>query len=263
MNNYMYTHLSNEQTKIFKLLEKQFSSIVEPLKLNEWFIPTLIDGDVLRRCGYFSTMPNHLTKVGVIKREILNLVSFLNEISNDDIDNSDNIYLTPAACLHFYPVLERNPLQNEVITTLARVYRYEDGNFTHLERHWDFTVREFVAVGSVEYVKEFLSYMEKQIYDYALTLYNHLSIENTNDHFYPTKQNKVKERFQLKNNLKRELVAYIEGRKLAIASFNYHDFHFSKVFNFDCSGTIVTGCVGCGMERWIKMIQTTNSPNLI
>ena len=251
-----YSVLLSKETEKIKQLDCNFISMLENYKVNEWTIPSLIDGQILRRCGYFSTLPNHLTKVGFIKRNRLQVVTDNHsDISCDDIDNTSNTYLTPAACLHLYPMLEKYPIHNEVITTLAKVYRYENGNFTSKERQWEFSVREFVAVGNIEYVKTFLEEMEKKLYNYALTLYNSISVEYANDHFYPTKQNEIKSRFQLKNKLKRELIVNCDKQRLAISSFNYHEYHFSKEFNFDNNEEIVTGCVGCGLERWLRFME--------
>ena len=250
-----YSLLPDNTTKILKQIDYDLLNMISEYDILEWFIPALIDGAVLRRCGYFSTLQNHLTKVGFIKRDRLqDLSSNKGIVGCDYVDNSPDVYLTPAACLHFYPTLEQNPLENKIITTLARVYRYEDGNFTAMERQWDFTVREFVAVGSVDYVKGFLNDLENKIYRYAKKYFCDVSIEEANDHFYPTRSNKLKERFQLKNNLKNELIASNGNNKIAISSTNYHESHFSKEFHFDNNGKIVTGCIGCGLERWLRGI---------
>lgn len=260
MNEYKgYTPLFSEKTYLLKKFDQAFLKMLDNYKVNEWIVPALIDGTILERCGYFSTLPNHLTKVAVIKRDRLQAVSEKNEICCcSDFDNTNDLYLTPAACLHIYPMIEQNPIYNEIVTTYARVYRYENGNFKPLERQWDFTVREFVAVGDAEYVIKFLADLENKLLEYASSIYKNVAIEDSNDHFYPTRQNKLKEKFQLKNNLKRELVAYYGESRLAISSFNYHEYHFSKEFNFDDNEKIVTGCVGCGLERWVCMTEMEN-----
>lgn len=256
---YAYTSLMYERAELLQKLDCEFLRMLNSYKVNNWVVPALIDGKILERCGYFSTIPNHLTKVGFIKRARLQVISNNSDaLCCDDFDNSANLYMTPAACLHLYPIIENNPVCDEIITTFARVYRYEDDDFVQLERQWDFTVREFVAVGSAEYVKKFLAYMEHKLSEYALKYSDKVSVVEAHDHFYPTKNNRLKERFQHKNNLKRELTVNCGESKLAISSFNYHEFHFSKVFNFDDNGKIVTGCVGCGLERWIRFLEEQN-----
>lgn len=251
-----YSTFYNDRTELLNKIDSSILSLVQDYKLNHWSIPTIIDGTVLERCGYFCSLPNQLTKLSVIKRERLPSLSTSGSMPLEvDFDNANNAYLTPAACIHFYPMLEKSPLFNEVITTRARVFRYEDGNFSNLSRQWDFTVREMVAVGTQEYTKNFLNTLEERLLIYAHSIFKNVIVKEAHDHFYPTRINKLRERYQVSNSLKRELVVNIDGVDLAIASFNYHDHHFSKEFNFDKNGRVVTGCVGCGLERWIKAME--------
>ena len=247
----------------FLKLDSVINEFIVNYKVNTWFIPALISGDILKRCGYFNTIPNNLTKIGIFKRELLDEIAVHGPKSykNDYLFTNENeYYLTPAACIHFYPILEElsskgKPIINELITTTARVYRYEDDKFVEGQRLWDFTVREIVAVGSVDYVQSFLSDMKNKILEYAKTISEKAHLEKANDSFYPTKENILKNRFQKQNNSKTELIVNIGNTPLAISSFNYHGYHFSKEFNFDANGSIVTGCVGCGIDRWITAIN--------
>lgn len=251
-----YYSLYEEETKIIEKLDKDFIRLISNYKINHWKIPALIDGDVLKRCGYFSSMPNQLTQVCHLNDSgVENMLSH-REISNEDICCNDNAYLTPAACIHFYPMLGERKIKNEIITTQARVYRFEDGKYSKGKRLWDFTVREFVAVGNEDFVKSFLYDFRDKLFEYAKIYSNNISIVNANDHFYPSKENKIKERFQKNNNLKQELVADVNNDKVALSSFNYHGLHFSKEFGFDDGGKTITGCVGCGIERWLHMIES-------
>ena len=47
----------------------------------------------------------------------------------------------------------------------------------------------------------------------------------------------------------------VNNKELAIASFNYHKYHFSKLFEFDKDEKIVTGCVGFGLDRWVYLLK--------
>ncbi|GAX46877.1 aminoacyl--tRNA ligase-related protein [Pseudolactococcus reticulitermitis] len=255
-----YSSLYANDTENLKKLDLEFKKIVKRDTMEEWFIPALIESDVLERCGYFSTMPNQLTKVSVINREkIEDLIKKKSLPRISDYDNSPNYFLTPAACLHLYPMIEKHPIKNKIITTFARVYRYEEGKFEKKTRQWDFSVREFVAVGTPKFVEDFLEDMMNSLLNYAQKIYDHVYIEEASDHFYPSKNNLIKKKFQLKNSLKKELVAEYDNKKISLASFNYHTNHFSKEFNFDEDGTIVSGCVGCGLERWLKLIEVRES----
>lgn len=247
-----YSVMLEDKTDKFNELDSMFVSLISSLTYREWRIPSMIEGEILRRCGYFSTIPNQLSKVSVIDRDSLS-----HELNDEkyNFDSSSDLYLTPAACIHLYPILGDLKLKNEIVTTLARVYRYEDGNFEKNNRQWEFSVREFVAVGTQEYVDNFLEQMQERLLKYARTIDNCANIELANDHFYPTKINLKKEKYQKQNNLKKELIIEVKGEKISVASFNKHGNHFSKEFNFDQNGEIVTGCVGCGIDRWLELCK--------
>jgi len=243
-----------DTTQLMEKLDEKFLSFADEYKVNKWHIPAMIESEVLMRCGYFDSMPHQLTATCFIDKEAFGDKG----TDKKDYSNSlrhDGYYLTPAACVHFYPMLEENNLRNELITTKARVYRHEDGNYESGKRLWDFTVREFVAVGTSEYVHNFLEDFKVKTEQVAKEFDSNIEIRLSNDHFYPSKCNMMKERIQKNNKMKYELVVSIDGKELALASFNFHGFHFSKSFNFDEEGEIVSGCVGFGLERWISFVE--------
>ena len=245
-----YTELKSSKMKFIETT--LLDTVKKEYKVREWDIPALIQGEILQKCGYFKTMPNQLTAVGYVKPEAIENIIQNNQIEEKDIANN-GYYLTPAACIHLYPMITENPVYNEVITTKARVYRYENNRFECGRRLWDFGVREFVAVGDGNFVKGFLEFLKERALELTGELGIEAHIENSNDHFYPTRKNETMQKMQKVNGLKKELVATQE--QLAIASFNYHDFHFSKAFNFDDNKKIVTGCVGFGLDRWIYVLN--------
>ena len=248
----------NEEVKIRKWLEEEFLKFAEDYIMYEWDIPALIDEEILKKSGYFISMPHQLTAVGYINPTDIEKVINENNVTNQNIKKS-RYYLTPAACLHLYPVIGEKQLINEIVTTKARVYRYEREEFIEGQRLWDFSVREFVAVGDVEYVKGFLKDFQQK----SVALCNKINLECelkvSSDLFYPHKLNDVRGKMQRVNKQKIELVVKSREKELALASFNYHGFHFSSPFGFEREGKVVTGCVGFGLDRWIdkvKEIQT-------
>jgi seryl-tRNA synthetase len=248
------TFFENEDAVFIREFDTTLLGLTPDYLVNECIVPSTIDGEILHRCGYFSTMPNQLTSVATIKREKLAEISAANRHTCVcDFNNTHNTYLTPAVCLNLYPLLADKNTDNQIFTVKGTAYRYEDGNFVPLERQWEFTVREWIAVGNEVFVRQFLEYMKGRLLPLALKFCAYVSISEANDHFFPTKTNQFKERYQQKNELKFELTAKLQSNPLAIASFNYHGIHFSKEFGFDNNGSVVTGCVGCGLERWLKM----------
>ena len=249
-----YIEYTDEEVKIREQLEKEWLRFADGYKIHEWDIPALLEEEILKKCGYFISMPHQLTSVGYINpKDIKNIIDGC-EIKNGNILKS-HYYLTPAACLHLYPIIGERSLVNEVVTTKARVYRYENENFVSGQRLWDFTVREFVAVGETEYVKSFLEDFQQKATSLCSKINLKCDLKISSDLFYPHKLNEMRKKMQRVNKQKVELVVNSRGKELALASFNYHGFHFSKAFDFAKNGTVVTGCVGFGLDRWIDVLK--------
>lgn len=245
--------LGKEATRYFRILDSIILKWIKNCNIHEYQIPAMIDGEVLKKCGYFNTFPQHLTVAASFKKEVYNEIS--DNYTNGEYYTISKKFFTPAACLHIYPTLEKEEIKdNRVYTTLARVYRNENNNFEKYTRIWDFSVRELVFVGNNKYVLESL----EKIADKTKELLNELGIEAelvpASDNFYPSKKNIVKQRLQKANTLKKEIISVINGREIALCSFNIHNFHFSKTFDFDNDGKVETACVGFGMERWLAAL---------
>jgi seryl-tRNA synthetase len=178
-------------------------------------------------------------------------------VERDQIELEDQ-FLTPAVCLHLYPMLEGKKIEDMTVTMFGRAYRYENGRFDGLIRLWDYAIREIVFIGSPQYVKEKLQEIKEETKKMVKELGLPANIEKANDHFYPSDKNKIRERIQIVNSTKDELVVPIHGKEVAISSFNYHGTNFSKVFHFDNENSTVTGCVGYGLERWVAAINEYN-----
>ncbi len=250
-----YVCLYNNNAKQLNIIDDYLKKWIIDMGGSDCRIPALIDKKVLEKCGYFTTFPQHLTAAAFVKPEFYENVANENKVKKEYLDITDK-YFTPAACLHIYPMLEGKDFtyKNEAITTLARVYRYEQDNFEELTRLWDFTVREFVFVGSEDYVLEKLEESKEKVLVFTNEIGLSTKIVEANDHFYPSKKNSVKIKLQKANALKSELTVQINNKDVAIASFNFHHTHFSKTFDFDKNGKIVTGCVGFGLERWMAAL---------
>lgn len=244
-------------TRLLKEVDTFFLNSAVKLGASEYHIPAMIEQSVLSRCGYFSSFPHHLTVASHAKLEAYTTIAKANQLSEDTITVSDK-YFTPAACLHIYPMFENQDVKQKVITTRARVFRYEDRRFNGSTRLWDFTVREIVFIGSADFVKENLTKMKEIALEYTKKIGLPAEICPASDNFYPIKRNLVKKKIQTANSLKDELIVKIDDNDVAVASFNFHDTHFSKPFNFDKEGDIVSGCVGFGLERWIAGLNFYN-----
>lgn len=252
--NKSYISYDEHGTHLINTIDEKFRNEAFRLGALEYHIPALIEQAVLEKCGYFSSFPQHLTAAAYANPNIYQQVTDEKKITNETAVLSSQ-YLTPAACLHIYPMLEGEQIEAKVVTTKARVYRYEDANFNGTTRLWDFTVREIVFIGNKDFVIEMLQNMKSTALEYAVAIGLPAKIVSATDNFYPTKRNSVKQKLQISNSMKFELIVSIDGNDVAIASFNFHESHFSKPFNFDQCGEVVTGCVGFGLERWVEALN--------
>lgn len=245
-----YLCLYEKETKMFEQLDKDFVSFLNEYDVKRYSIPAMIDGNVLAKCNYFESFPHHLSSVSTVKENRLANVSANKIVTNEDLQ-THNKFLTPAACLHIYPMLEGKKIQNQNIITKARVYRYEGNRYNETGRFWDYTVREMVFVGSVDYVRKMLKEIMDKTITYAKNITPKAKLVQSSDVFFSCKRNEIKKKLQLANEKKFEVIIPIDGEDVAVASFNFHGNHFSMPFHFDQKGSIVSGCVGFGLERWL------------
>lgn len=222
-------------------------------------IPSFITRDILEKNGYFDKNRNQLTAVSVANPKYYEQIKTEKKLT-DETAQLSNLYLTPAACLHIYPMFENQIISEPIcLTAEGKVFRYEGGKHDGLQHLWEFNVRECVFIGEERYVRESLKKFEEWLYQYVLTIDDKALVKPAFDHFFGS-SNVIEtwKKFQLMNHMKRELTVVVDNKEIALASFNYHGTKFSKTYNFDNNNKIVSGCVGVGHERWLKLIKSLN-----
>lgn len=152
-------------------------------------------------------------------------------------------------------MLAGKAINEEIFTMNVNVYRYEEGRFDGKVRFWDYNVREVVFVGSNEYVNSKMAEFKEITKKVSNEIGVPMNIMSATDMFYPTTENRIKKRFQSANDLKFEMISQVDGKQVALGSFNYHNNHFSVPFHFDQNGTIVSACIGYGLQRWVAAIK--------
>lgn len=240
-----YATYIGKHANAFNKLDNDICTLIKCLNPINIQIPALIHKSVLEKIGYFNSFPHQIIGIKPLRQSI----------------QYEDMLLTPSACLHFYPIFAQEKIDNGVFTTKARVFRNEEKNTDGETRLIDFTVREIVIVGTIDEVTNKLNYIGNLILDYAKKIGIEIELETASDPFYPSRENTIKRRLQLGNNQKREMIAIYNNKKLSIGSINYHGFHFSKTFGFDANNTIVTGCIGVGLERWMSILINTQKIN--
>jgi seryl-tRNA synthetase len=253
----VYASFDADGAAAFEALDESVLALFSDRAVERYAIPALISGEVLERCGYFHSFPDQIMALGTIAPEHCRAVAETGEAAPEAFAPC-GAYLTPAACLHIYPMLgDRPPKAENTITTRARVYRHERQVEPPLTRLWDYTVREFVFVGSADFVQASLETAKGRALALAQHHLSEPALKRATDNFYPTKMNTAKKRLQGGNARKTELVAWLDKGPLAVASFNFHGFHFSGAFGFDAARSVVTGCAGFGLERWVAAMRLT------
>ena len=254
-NNLEYITFNDKETELFDYIDNYFYNIALQKNGLQYNIPAMIDKKTLQRCGYFKSFPQHITSVATVKEEYYTDMANGKEVTTSVFEGHEK-YLTPAACLHIYPMLENKDINKPlVLTTRARVYRYEHQGFNGNTRLWDFTVREIVFVGSKDYVLYNLDEMKRIAVEFAESIELNVRIQSAIDPFFTTKENVIRQKIQKRNAQKYELIGDVNGINVALGSFNFHGMHFSNSFNFKGSNNFVSGCVGFGLERWIAAIK--------
>ncbi|WP_113672058.1 hypothetical protein [Vallitalea guaymasensis] len=251
-----YFCLDEKDCSYIEELDNKICEFLKIFKAKNIIIPSFIRRDILEKSGYFGKNRHQLTAVAVAHPDHYEQIEAEREIT-DETSQLSGLYLTPAACLHVYPMFENQVISESMcLTGKGKVYRYEGGKHDGLQHFWEFNVRECIFIGSESYVRESLEQFEKWLYQYVLTIDEDAVVQPAFDHFFgSSNQLKAWKKFQLMNQMKRELIVHIDDREIALASFNYHGTKFSKAYNFDNSNEIVTGCVGVGHERWLRLIK--------
>lgn len=252
MNNRLKKEMNNFLIK--NTMDKIFLSML-PEDYMEINVQELIDKNVLERCGYFEKNPDYIQCVLPIRDDEIPSVMKNKCINKEHLAEDKMMFLSPAACLPIYPMLQgENIEKNLCITTKATAFRNEK-YYKEGVRHYQFSIREFIFIGEEDYVMHWLDNICDKTLTFAKKITDNASIEDAVDYFYPTAINKMLKKYQKAHKAKRELVIKVDNRNLACASFNYHDKGFSKKFCFDNDGRIVSGCVGFGFERLLNAYE--------
>jgi seryl-tRNA synthetase len=170
-----------------------------------------------------------------------------------ELQSQTDLVLLPAACYPVYPeIAKRGPLPEGGVTVdtgSAWVFRHEASDDP--ARLQIFHMHEIVRIAAPDDVAAF----RESWLDRSVELFRRLGIEVTseiaNDPFFG-RVGRMLAANQRAQELKFELVATIGGPEpTAIASFNYHQDHFTHVYGIGLGGGGVahTGCIGIGVER--------------
>lgn len=173
-----------------------------------------------------------------------------------------DLVVLPAACYPVYPeIAKRGPLPREgviVDTGPAWVFRNEpSGDPARMQM---FHMHELVRIGDPDDIAAWRDAWLGRI----VSVFSRLGIqpesEIASDPFFG-RAGRMLAANQRAQELKTELVAQIGGPEpTAIASFNYHQDHFTSIYGIGLvdGGVAHTGCLGFGVERITLAIFRAN-----
>ncbi|MBS5842956.1 MAG: hypothetical protein KIC77_05680 [Clostridiales bacterium] len=231
--------------EVMQLFDTAFFAWAKKDGAKEYFYPDFYTVSDLDNCDYIKQFHGHCMFTGTTTNDLFDIknLRFSKYINN------------PAICMHCY-IQHRNTVINEekpiVITAKGRCKRNERNGFISLERMLDFTMREIVFIGT----KDFVLFKRQEYIERAKSLLETLHLEGnislSNDPFFK-KEDNIKAEFQRKFKLKYELNLknYDNGHSVAVGSFNYHNYNFTKAYNIKMTnGNLAhTACIAFGLER--------------
>jgi seryl-tRNA synthetase len=221
-----------------------------PTDASLWAPPTIALATV-ERTGYRELFPQLLgTVVSVVNRR------------GGAGAGPPELALTPAACHHVYPLLDGARI--EVPTSIgieAQCFRNEDT--AERGRLRSFTMREVVHIAEpgacASWRAEALDTSRQWLESLGLSVV----VEVAEDAFFG-RGGKLLAASQREQELKSEIRADLgAGVAQAVASVNYHEEHFSKVFGFAApDGSVVhSACMAFGLERLALAIAHLHGPD--
>jgi seryl-tRNA synthetase len=157
--------------------------------------------------------------------------------------------LLPAACYKIYLSLRGHRLEAErSVGCIAKCFRHEDKPLDSY-RSINFTMKEFVHIGTAEGAQAHLERGAKRIDDIARRLGLAYEVDTATDPFFDASSS-VAMMSRLMPT-KREIL--FEGH--AVSSLNYHRNYFGEKFDITINDQPVhTSCVAFGIERWGAML---------
>ena len=200
--------------------------------------PPVVPREQLEKAGFFNSFPHLVGTVFALQGEELQ-------------ERVTELALLPAACYPVYPAIAaRGRLPGDGVTVdtgAAHIFRHEPSDDPG--RLQSFHMRELVRMEAPEVVRAW----QEDWRDRSLELFGALGLETEADvgadPFFG-RAGKILADSQREQQLKFEILAPIEG-PTAIASFNYHQEHFSSTYGIELEdgGLAHTACLGFGHER--------------
>lgn len=222
-------------------------------------VPALYSVDGYQKGGYFETFPHHIMFETTSVNNLENIEKFSKASNfaeaNIGIKKPQNILRT-ASCAPIYKYLENTIISEDtkdVYIVTGTCFRNESDNIRSLSRLNEFTMKEYVFVGSENFIEDSLNKATK-LWEYWVKVFSlNSKIETATDSFFASKYQKLK-LFQALGKSKVEFKCLIpaEDSYISCSSKNYHRTHFSSKYNIHYlnDNTLAqSACFAFGIDR--------------
>jgi seryl-tRNA synthetase len=220
--------------------------------------PPLLPREQLERIGYLKSFPHLAGSVFAFEGDEEQAAEQEERASRhedwSEHQEMTDLVLTPAACYPVYPaVAARGKLAPGGITVDAGgsyVFRHEpSGDPARLQM---FHQREIVRIGEPETVAAWRDAWRDRAVELLRAVGLDADFDVASDPFFG-RSGRLLARSQKAQELKFEILVQIAGPEpTAVASFNYHQDHFSSTYGIEIEGAdglAHTACLGFGLER--------------
>jgi seryl-tRNA synthetase len=257
-----YATFTGLALKLYYKLDSLFSGWAEQWNATTYHVPSFISATEMQKIDYFRSFPHLITFPVTLQNEQENLLEFAKQDLDESITLTASVpirnILTPAACYHFFILLQQQSFDSpQYLTTRGSCFRNET-HYSPLERQWNFSMREIVCIGTMQDVNVFLSSMRNTLQNYFSSIALPIEwIEATDPFFNPAANPKYLA--QILEPVKTEMLF---EKRLAIGSVNLHRNFFGETFRIQCNGReAFSGCLAFGVERWMYAFLSHFGPH--
>lgn len=217
--------------------------------------PPVLPREVLRRTGFMQSMPTLCGSIHAFDGDERALPGLLDKVeAGDDWSSSLSqtpLTLSPAGCYPLYATLRGTlPPGGRTFDLTGTCFRREPSQDPM--RLQSFEMREQVRAGTPEQVQAWRARWLERAPEFLERLGLQVELDLANDPFFGRSGRMLKSH-QRDQKLKFELLGLVcsDERRTALASFNYHQDHFTKAFEIGIEGAEVahSACVGFGIDR--------------
>jgi hypothetical protein len=243
--------LSAGETTLLRTLDAVFEGWGTAAGADSLIMPPLLPVAALAGLDFYDNFPHQALVVSP-----LDLTRHTAGRRPDAFDPGDlepaALGLPSAACFAVYLHQQGRALPaGRTVTVLGRCFRREE-RYEGLRRLMGFHMREVVALGPAQFVRDHLRRFEERITAFTAALGLAVSKEAATDPFYDRGGSRAL--LQRLDPVKHEFLA--DG--LAIASLNVHRNFFGERCAITEAGTgdfVHTSCAAFGLERWLSVLH--------